>query len=48
MSISINGASEEETIVVDELKGIYDLGEKAEGIIFKKVDFRSKQRIKVF
>ena len=48
MSISINGASEEETIVVDELKETYDLGEKAEWIIFKKVDFRSKQRIKVF
>ena len=40
MSISINEASEEEIIVVNELKEIYDLGENAEGIIFKKVDFK--------
>ena len=40
MSISINEASEEEIIVVNELKEIYDLGEKTEGIIFKKVDFK--------
>ena len=40
LSISINEASEEEIIVVNELKEIYDLGENAEGIIFKKVDFK--------
>ena len=33
-SISINQASEEEIIIVNELKEIYDLGEKVEGIIF--------------
>ena len=33
-SISINQASEEEIIIVIELKEIYDLGEKVEGIIF--------------
>ena len=33
-SISINEASEEETIVVNELKKIYDLGENTEVIIF--------------
>ena len=36
LSISINEASEKEILVVNELKEIYDLGEKAEGIIFKK------------
>ena len=35
MSISVNEASEEKIIVVNELKKIYDLDEKAEGIIFK-------------
>ena len=40
LSIFINEASEEEIIVVNELKEIYDLGEKAEGIIIKKVDFK--------
>ena len=40
MSISINEASEEEKIVVTEFKEIYDLGEKAEVIILKKVDFK--------
>ena len=35
LSISINEASEEEIIVVNELKEIYDLAEKADGIIFK-------------
>ena len=39
LSISINEASEEERIVVNELKKIYDLGENSEAIIFKKVDF---------
>ena len=34
LSISINDASEEEMIVVNELKEIYDLGEKAKWIIF--------------
>ena len=34
LSISINEASEEDFTVVNELKEIYDLGEKAEGIIF--------------
>ena len=34
LSISINEASEEEIIVVNELKEIYDLGQNAEGIIF--------------
>ena len=33
-SISINQAAEEEIIIVNELKEIYDLGEKVEGIIF--------------
>ena len=37
MSISVNEASEEKIIVVNELKKIYDLGEKAEGIIFKSL-----------
>ena len=37
MSISINEASEEEIIVVNELKGIYDLSENAEEITFKKL-----------
>ena len=36
LSISINEASEKEILVANELKEIYDLGEKAEGIIFKK------------
>ena len=40
LSISINEASEEEIIVVNELKEIYDFGGKTEGIIFKKVDFK--------
>ena len=40
MSISINEASEEEIIVVNELKEIYDLGQNAGGIIFKKVGFK--------
>ena len=40
ISISINEASEEAILVVNELKEVYDLGEKAEGIIFKKVDFK--------
>lgn len=35
MTISINEASEEKIIFVNELKKIYDLGGKAEGIIFK-------------
>ena len=35
LSISINEVSEEEITVVNELKEIYDLGEKADGIIFK-------------
>ena len=35
LRISINEASEEEIIVVNDLKGIYDLGENAEEIIFK-------------
>ena len=39
MSISINEFSEEEIIVVIELKEIYNLGEKAEGLMFKKVNF---------
>ena len=34
LSISINEASEEDFTVVNELKEIYDLGEKAEWIIF--------------
>ena len=34
LSISINEASEEEILFVNDLKEIYDLGEKAEGIIF--------------
>ena len=38
-SISINEASEQEIIVINEFEEIYDLGEKAEGI-FKKVDFK--------
>ena len=37
ISISVNEASEEKIIVVNELKKIYDLGEKAEGIIFKSL-----------
>ena len=40
LSISINEASEEEKTVVTEFKKIYDLGEKAEVIILKKVDFK--------
>ena len=32
LSISINEVSEEEITVVNELKEIYDLGEKADGI----------------
>ena len=40
LSIVMNVASEEEIIVVSELKEIYDLGEKVEGIIFQKVDFK--------
>ena len=40
MSISINEASEEEIIVINELKGIYDLNENAEEIIFKKLILR--------
>ena len=39
LSISINEVSEEEIIIVNELNEVYDLGEKAERIIFKKVDF---------
>ena len=35
MTISVNKALEEEIIFVNELKKIYDLGGKAEGIIFK-------------
>ena len=38
LSISINEASDEEILVVNELKEICDLAEKAEGIIFKKVN----------
>ena len=34
LSIYINEASEEETVVVNELKEKYDLGENAEDIIF--------------
>ena len=34
ISISINEASEDEIIVANEFKKIYDLGEKATGIIF--------------
>ena len=37
ISISVNEASEEKIIVVNELNKIYDLGEKAEGIIFKSL-----------
>ena len=58
MSIFVNKASEEEIIVVNELKETYDLGDKAEGKIFLKVDFKilnaavrspkSEQRINVF
>ena len=40
LSISINEASEEEITVINELKKIYDLGENAEGIIFKKLILR--------
>ena len=40
LSISINEASEEEKTVVTEFKKIYDLGEKAEVIMLKKVDFK--------
>ena len=39
MSIPINDASEKKTIIENEFKEIYDLDEKAEKIIFKKVDF---------
>ena len=35
MTISVNKALEEEMIFINELKKIYDLGGKAEGIIFK-------------
>ena len=35
MTISVNKALEEEIIFINELKKIYDLGGKAEGIIFK-------------
>ena len=45
LSISINEASEEGIIVVNELKKLYDLREKAEGI--KCSSLKSKQRIKV-
>ena len=38
--ISIIEASEEEVIVVNQFKGMYDLGEKARGVIFQKVDFK--------
>ena len=34
LSIYINEASEEETVVVNELKEKYDLGDNAEDIIF--------------
>ena len=34
LSISINEVSEEEIIVVNKLKEKYDLGEKAEGLMF--------------
>lgn len=40
MSISINEASEEEIIVINELKEVYDLGERAEGIVCRKVTFK--------
>ena len=40
MSITINKASEEEIIIINELREIYDLGEKTEGIMFRKVDFK--------
>ena len=36
LSISINEVSEEQIIVANELKEIYDLDKKAEGIIFFK------------
>ena len=36
LSMSINEISEEQIIASNELKEIYDLGEKAEGIIFLK------------
>ena len=38
--ISINEASEEDIIVISELKEICDLGENADGMIFKKADFK--------
>ena len=40
MSIFINELSEEEIIVVSDLKEMYDLAEKAEGIMFEKPDFK--------
>ena len=40
LNISINEVLEEEIVVVNELKKMYDLGEKVEGIIFQKVDFK--------
>ena len=39
LNISINKVLGEEIIIVNALKETYDLGEKTEGIIFKKVDF---------
>ena len=45
MSISSNEASEEEITVVNELKEIYDLGQNAEGIIFKKVFKKDFKRL---
>ena len=45
LSIPINEASDEEIIVVNELKKLYDLREKAEGI--KCSSPKNKQRVKV-
>ena len=40
LSVSFHEASEEEMIVVNELKDIYDLREKPDRIIFKKLILR--------
>ena len=45
LSISINDVSEEETIIINELKEICDLDEKAKGIIFTKAYFKRLKRI---
>ena len=40
LNVSIIEVSEEEVVVVNQFKGMYDLGEKARGVIFQKVDFK--------